>query len=131
MKTLLAVVVTFLLFQTVSAQITSESPTPLGCDGMLGYFDSVLSRALSEENKDSILIVIARSGNGEKLSVNQQRLKSFEKYFTGFRPFPKERLVLAKGEKRNGLGKLEFYINGKLADELFLNKKQRVCSGCC
>jgi len=102
---------------------------PYNCDAMLAIFDNVAATAATATNKDSALIIVAYRGHGEERRYNAQRLKALRFYFT--RKMPKQRLVLTEGKRRIGLGKVEFYVEGKLTDELYLVKRGQVCTSCC
>lgn len=131
MKVLALVIWVLLLFQVTLAQ-TKQDGFPYNCDAMLAIFDNVALVASTEPNKDSFVIIVAYLGRGEKSrSYNQQRLKALEFYLTKYRGFSKERLILTEGKRRNGLGKVEFYVGGKLSDEIFLVKRGRICTSCC
>ncbi len=131
MKTLALIIWVLLLFQITPAQ-TEQDGFPYNCDAMLAIFDNVAVTASSEPNKDSVVIIVAYLGRGEKSrTYNQQRLKALEFYLTKYRKISKERLILTEGKRRNGLGKVEFYVGGKLSDELFLVRRGRICTSCC
>lgn len=131
MKTLALIIWVLLLFQVTSAQAKQDG-YPYNCDAMLTIFDNVAAAASLEPNKDSFVIVVAYLGRGEtSRTYIQQRLKALEFYLTKYRKISKERLILTEGKRRNGLGKVEFYVSGKLTDELFLIKRGRICTSCC
>jgi hypothetical protein len=132
MKVLALVIWVLLLFQITLAQTKQEVETPYNCDAMLAIFDNAAVVASSDSNKDSFVIIVAYLGCGEKSrAYNQQRLKALEFHLTKYRGISKERLILTEGRRRNGLGKVEFYIGGKLSDELFLVKRGHICTSCC
>lgn len=132
MKVLILIIATLLMFHTTLAQIKRDVETPYNCDAMLAMFDNVAAIASSESNRETFVIIVAYLGRGEKLRLHsQQRLKALEFYLRKRRGISKERLILTEGKKRNGLGKVEFYVGGKLSDELFLVKGGRICTSCC
>lgn len=132
MRVVYQIVGILLMFHSVVAQVGRPIETPYNCDAMLAVFDNVAAIASSDAGKGSFVIVVAYLGRGELSRLqNQQRLKALEFYLTRRRGLPEERLILAEGKKRHGLAKIEFYIGGKLSDELFLEKKRRVCTSCC
>jgi hypothetical protein len=121
----------FLPFITY-AQAKPKVERAYNCDAMLAIFDQVSRQASDSTNKDSYVIVVAYLGDGEtSRRYNMQRLYPIETYLTRYQGIAKERLILTEGEKRKGLGKVEFYISGKLSNELFFAKRTRACSWCC
>jgi len=112
---------------TVDAQLNAkakeQSNIILGnCETNAAVLDLVY--ALGENNGSTI--VIARLGDGEKQSsLNQRRLKVVRQYLTekGWKK-PKESLILAEGEPTTGLGRLEFYVSGRLAKTLLIRRRQ-------
>lgn len=131
MKFLSLVFAGILLSSITFAQNKKQVESPSNCDAMLARFDNVSITASSEQNKDKLITVVAYLGRGEKSNgYNQRRLKALTTYLEK-RGLSKERLILTEGKKRNGLAKLEFYIDGELIDELFLVKKGSVCTWCC
>jgi hypothetical protein len=83
---------------------------PVDCEVANFYIDDVIRR-WQENNSGSYLIVIARLGDGENSrQLNLARLKSIRRYL---KRYPDTRLITAEGERVNGYGCLEFYVNGK------------------
>jgi hypothetical protein len=107
----------------LNAKATEQSNIILGdCETNVAVLDLVY--ALGENN--GLTIVIARSGDGEKQkSLNQRRLKVVRQYLTekGWNK-PKESLILAEGEPTTGLGRLEFYVSGRLVKTLLIRRRQ-------
>jgi hypothetical protein len=112
---------------TVDAQLNGQakeqSNIVLGnCESNAATLDLVY--ALGENN--GLTIVIARLGDGEKQrSLNQRRLKVVRRYLTeeGWKK-PKESVILAEGEPTTGLGRLEFYVSGRLVKALLIRRRQ-------
>lgn len=130
MRILTLLIGVVLLCHSVIAQ-KQVTEKKYNCDAMLGILDNV-AKAGSESHGESVVIIVAYLGESERSNLyNEQRLKAAETYLTQKRGFPKVRLILTEGKKRNGLGKVEFYVGGKLSAELFLDKKGRICTGCC
>jgi hypothetical protein len=112
---------------TVDAQLNAEAKEQsniiLGnCETNAALLDLVY--AVGENN--GLTIVIARLGDGEKQSsLNQRRLKVVREYLTEKRwNKPKESLILAEGEPTTGLGRLEFYVSGRLVKTLLIRRRQ-------
>ena len=124
---LLIAAVLLLRVPTVDAQLDAkaqeQSNIILGnCEANAAVLDLVY--ALGENN--GLTIVIARLGDGEKQSsLNQRRLKVVRQYLTeeGWNK-PKESLILAEGEPTRGLGRLEFYVSGRLVKTLLIKRRQ-------
>lgn len=132
MKILILVLLTLFAYQLTSAQVNHSPDIPYRCDAMLAVLDNAAADALKSANTESFVIVVVYLGNGEKSnSYAKQRLKAVESYLTKMRGLSKERLVLAHGKKRLGLGKIETYIGGKLSFEFFVPKRARICVSCC
>lgn len=106
-----------------NAKAQEQSNIILGnCESNAAVLDLVY--ALGENN--GLTIVIARLGDGEKRrSLNQRRLKVVRQYLTekGWNK-PKESLILAEGEPTAGLGRLEFYVSGRLVKTLLIRRRQ-------
>lgn len=97
------------------------------CEANAAILD--LIHALTKDG--GLTIVIGRLGDGEtSRSLNQRRLQMVRRYLTNS-PWkkPRESVILAEGERvsglgRSGLGRVEFYLEGKLFRVLLL-KRQR------
>lgn len=86
------------------------------CEENSSYLDVILSKA----KEDDLVIVIAKLGAKEQnVNLNKRRLHNVKAYLTEYRKglvflkHPKN-IVLATGEKTDGLGALEIYFQGKL-----------------
>jgi hypothetical protein len=76
---------------------------------------AILDRFCIEARNDGIIILVARLGNGEvSRKFNRERLQHINYYLNVTRGIPKNRLVLADGERVRGLGRVEIYAEGKL-----------------
>jgi hypothetical protein len=83
---------------------------PVDCEVANFYADDVIRR-WQENDNGSYLIIIARLGNGEtSRQLNRARLKAIRTYL---KRYPNTKLITAEGERVNGYGCLEFYLNGK------------------
>lgn len=97
---------------------TQDRPT--GCE----YNTAILDSLAQKTNLDELIIVIARLGSNEtKPNLNNRRLHNVRTYLTEFLTDPSvrrrpERIVLARGERVQGFGRIELYVNGKLVDTL-------------
>jgi hypothetical protein len=105
----------------------------LECDDTVGRQDAVVSVALEQLGENSFLIVIIRPGVGEVSSqLAAKRLFNMKQYFRlrGSR-LAADKLVLSTGATTKDLGRVEFYINGQLADALSYPRNGFICHACC
>jgi hypothetical protein len=90
-------------------------------------FNAAFLDFIHDLTKDGgLIIVIGRLGDGEtSRSLNQRRLQMVRQYLTN-NPWkkPRESVILAEGERVSGLGRVEFYFEGKL-ERALLVKRQR------
>lgn len=97
---------------------TQDRPT--GCE----YNTAILDSLAQKTRLDELIIVIARLGSNEmKPNLNNRRLHNVRTYLTEFLTNPSvrrkpETIVLARGERVQDFGRIEFYVNGKLVDTL-------------
>lgn len=83
---------------------------------------------------DALIIVIARAGqNDTRAALNKRRLQNVRAYLTRFNAEKRgsESIVVAEGEIVKGDGRLEFYVNGKLAAILKLKPNSDLFVGNC
>jgi hypothetical protein len=101
-----------------SEVIMQDQPT--GCE----YNSAVLDGLAQRTQPDELIIVIARLGSRERRpNLNDRRLQNVRTYLTEFLRDPTVRrnpksIILAQGERVQGLGRIEFYISGKLVRAL-------------
>ena len=96
----------------------------------MARLDSIRSEALNGTGKDSVVIVVARLGKGEVARIhNRNRLSAAKQYLLQY-GLPVQRIVLAEGERAKGLGRVEFYVSGKLQDVLLINRNRGLCIDC-
>ena len=95
---------------------------PMECEGAATRLDFAVVN--SRKLEGAYLILIARLGAGEfSRSLNQARLSSVEEYV--LRRGSDLKYVLAQGSRVKGLGRLEVYVGGKLADIIPLRKNAK------
>ena len=91
-----------------------------------------LDNAHNEAGEDSVLIAVARLGDGERLrKYNFRRLHNLRLYLTRFRKRSAQSIVLAEGERGRGRGRIEIYARGKLIDVLELGRGEDLYAGSC
>lgn len=114
-----------------SADTRFGQATPGNCEVNAAELDSVRNEALGDTNKDSIVIVIARLGNGETTRVhNHRRLLALKNYLSKY-DLPTQRVVTAEGERADGYGRVELYVAGKLRGVLLADRNKPLCVECC
>lgn len=95
---------------------------PVECDTALSYMDHAMAETFA--SRDTYLIVIARLGAGERAArLNRQRLAGIEGYVRS--KFPDLKYVMAEGSKTNGLGRVEFYVGGRLLYSMPIKKNAK------
>ena len=92
-----------------------ENAKPTYCGDRIAVLDGIHQTVPADE----LIIVIARAGDHDKrASLSKRRLHNVRVYWSEFlyeksRRNP-ETIILAEGERVKGLGRLEFYVGGKL-----------------
>ncbi|MGH9871835.1 MAG: hypothetical protein ACRD9S_05125 [Pyrinomonadaceae bacterium] len=95
---------------------------PMECEGAATRLDFAVVNTGKLEG--AYLILIARRGTGEfSSSLNQARLSGVEEYV--LRTGSDLKYVLAQGGRVKGLGRIEIYVGGKLADIMPLRKNAK------
>lgn len=123
----------------VVAQDRPPSPIPYGfsdrprdCEINLIRMEGVNRFATEESNRDSVVIAVARLGDGEyRQELNRRRLQNVMTSLTDNLGLRRERVVLASGERIRGYGRVELYVGGKLVDALLVNRGRDLCVDCC
>ena len=95
---------------------------PMECEGAATRLDFAVINTRKLEG--AYLILIARLGSGEvSRTLNQTRLASAEEYV--LRRGADLKYVLAQGSRVRGLGRIEIYVGGKLAEIMPLRKNAK------
>lgn len=95
---------------------------PMECEGAATRLDFAVVNTRKLEG--AYLILIARLGTGESSrSLNQARLSGVEEYV--LRTGSDLKYVLAQGSRVKGLGRIEIYVGGQLADIMPLRKNAK------
>lgn len=139
---ILAMVATGLMSQPVTAQLEDKIPTRTLSEfadrppGYCWYNQMALDQVSQHIPRDLTLIVIARLGAKERRAdMNKRRLHNIREYLTRtvpeeYRRSP-ETIIVAEGERTEGRGRIEFYIQGRLIDVLIpYNHHDLLVSGC-
>ena len=99
------------------------------CEVIGGKLDVVGIEFNKLEKDDSYLIILGNSSKGEKSRYNNDRIADAIKYITKFHEIKNERVVYGVSPLANELGRLEFYVSGKLVVEIRFAKKSKLCFG--
>jgi len=95
---------------------------PMECEGAATRLDFAVVNTRKLEG--AYLILIARLGTGEfSSSLNQARLSGVEEYVR--RTGSDLKYVLAQGSRIKGLGRIEIYVGGQLAEIMPLRKNAK------
>lgn len=105
----------------------------LNCEMSLLVQDTTAMAAVEKTMGDQVLIVIVRPGDGEaSRQLIRRRLYNIRQYFRERGDqLLKDRVVVAEGERVKGFGRIEYYIKGKLYQQLLFPKNGYVCHSCC
>lgn len=95
---------------------------PMECEGAATRLDVAVINTRKLDG--AYLILVARLGSGEvSRTLNQTRLKSVEQYV--LRRGADLKYVLAQGSRIKGLGRIEVYVGGQLAEIMPLRKNAK------
>jgi len=68
-----------------------------------------------DAGSDKLIIMVARLGRGESSGgLNWGRLRTASSFLEAVRGVPKQRMILASGERVRGAGRIEVYLGGEL-----------------
>ena len=133
-----ALAVSLLLIDSVAAQRKVNSgttqpskmeATPSNCEENI----SILGAATQAVDKDGLLVVIARLGDGEQnRELNRRRLHNVRTYLSEYvHARAPETIITAEGERLNGYGRIELYVGGKLFHVLTIHRNGDLLVGSC
>ena len=105
---------------------------PLNCEMNMLYMD-MLSQMVPEQTRNGgVLVAVARLGAGEKWrESNRRRLYNVREYIKDRTGIGAGKIVVAEGERVSGLGRVEFYLGGRMVGGLLMGKNQDLCLLCC
>jgi hypothetical protein len=106
---------------------------PFNCEMNSLYLD-ILGNVLPEKTQNgNVLIIVARLGRGEiSRSFNRRRLHNALQYQIERIKIAPEKVILTEGKRVvDGFGRLEFYLNGKMAGSLLVARNRDLCVHCC
>jgi hypothetical protein len=112
------------------ARISNPSK-PGTCETHSAILDTTRNEVVYGAAKDSLVIAIARLGDGEtSRDLNRRRLYNLRVHWNDYK-LPAGTLVTAQGERVKGLGRIELYVAGKLFDMLVPKPGKDLCVDCC
>ena len=108
------------------------SDKPRDCEINIIRIESLEKLAASESNRDSVVIVVARLGDGEYAQeLNRRRLANVMTVLTDNLAVKRERVVIASSERVRGYGRVEVYVGGQLVDAFLVHRGKDLCVACC
>ncbi|HEX8246877.1 MAG TPA: hypothetical protein VF599_01740 [Pyrinomonadaceae bacterium] len=138
MKTKQLIYTTFLIILCISNLAAQDwyNNNPTGCEENEARLDYILMQIKKQKDPANVLIIIARSGEGEKsLETSRRRLHNAKEYLLIRREspiIPRNKIITAIGDRTgSGLGRVELYFGGKLVDQLLVKKNGNLCVDCC
>ena len=100
----------------------------IDCEGIMSRLDFVAIAAGNTAN-DQPIIIIARLGRREtNRNLNRRRLIEVAQYLE--RRIPKERIITTQGARIDGLGRIEFYVGGRLNIVFTVRRNRDLVIGC-
>ena len=124
---------------SASSEQTTENKVPFGfsekpttCEINVVRLEAISRLAAQEIQRGGVLIAIARNGSEEKsAALLRRRLYNVRAFFTNYQPLKDAELITATGAAVTGHGRIEFYVGGKLADVLLIERNKDICVSCC
>jgi len=112
-----------------TAQLSQMAATPSNCEENI----SILGAATQAVDKDGLLIVIARLGDGEQSrELNRRRLHNVRTYLSEYvHARAPETIITAQGDRVSGHGRIELYVGGKLFHVLTISRNGDLLVGSC
>ena len=118
--------------QTKQAGGLEVPNAPYNCEMNIAYLEQVAMMTLEQTKNGGVLIAVARLGVGERSrESNHRRLYNVREYIKNRVGIQAERIIVAEGERAKGLGRVEFYLGGKMVGVLLLGKNKDLCLLCC
>jgi len=111
--------------QSESTEPLFKPSRPINCEDFQGYLDDAILRW--QKLKGTYFILIARLGARERgTQLNRYRLAYIEDYLKRH----KVEYIVAQGSQVNGLGRMEFYVGGRVVTVIPIKSNTRsVCTG--
>ena len=104
----------------------------LTCEMGLQYQEDIISAAVEQIKRGGVMVVMARLGDGEgSRELNRRRLYNVREYLKERGGLAADKIVVAEGERVRGYGRLEYYLAGKLFEQLLFRRNGYMCHSCC
>ncbi len=104
----------------------------LNCETGLIYQEDIIRAAVEQFERGGVLIVVARLGDGENSrELNRRRLYNVRVYLRERARLAADKIVTAEGERVRGYGRLEYYLGGRLYEQLLFRRDGYMCHSCC
>lgn len=108
-----------------SSQVETK---PTNCE----FNVSVLTGAHRTAGETGLVIMIARLGTGEtRQELNRRRLHNGRTFLTEFGQRVSQTIVIAEGDRVDGYGRVELYVDGKLFHVLMIRRDDDLAVGAC
>ena len=102
------------------------------CEMNLAYQDYISNAAREQTQNGNVLIVIARLGDGEtSRELMRRRIYNVREFLKLRGRLSPEKFIVAEGEPVQGYGRYEYYLGGKLFEQILFPKNGYVCHYCC
>lgn len=103
---------------------------PLNCETNFVRLEQTRDLIRTQKNKNGVLILIARFGDGEKRrELNRRRLDNISKGLSTALGLV-EKIITAEGEPIKGFGRVEFYLGGEMIGALLAKKNSDIYVSC-
>ncbi len=139
LRYLLALVMLALFAPSLIAQEQSEQANvflnpnaPQNCEQNIVSMEVLATMTLEQTKDIGVLVAVARLGDGERSrEFNRRRLYNVREFLKDRASIQAEKIVVAEGEQVRGLGRVEFYLGGKMVGRLLLARNKDLCLICC
>jgi hypothetical protein len=102
------------------------------CETGLVYQEDIIRAAVEQIERGGVLIVVARLGDGENSrELNRRRLYNEREYLRERGGLAADKVVVAEGARVRGYGRLEYYLGGRLFEQLLFRRNGYICHSCC
>jgi hypothetical protein len=130
MKVKIKLSLTFLIGLLLFIPITALAQS--NCESNYVSIAKVSDAVEAQKNQKSLLIIIARLGDGEnRRRLNYRRLYNVRLQLNQRFAIKADKIIIAEGEPIKGLRRVEFYFNGEMIDMLLIGKNGDICVDCC
>ena len=118
--------------RTNQSSVFLNPDAPQTCEQNAVSMETLATETLEATKNGGVLIAVASLGTGEQSrEFNRRRLYNVREFLKDRASVRPEKIVVAEGERVNGLGRIEFYLGGKVIGRLFLARNKDLCLICC